>query len=155
MDGRIIYKIPLIFSFIVRYFFYDFLVCDYYVFKCFFFLEFTFFIFHPAAIQWTIDMIGNKYSWHWYLRAREIPRSVSKTANKIFHTCLHLRIKKTGHITDIISAVGPAIFLIINESTCEKSCLQFLILTWSGLGGEGGVSHSLKRLVLWKSIQKI
>ena len=33
---------------------------------------------------------------------------------------------------------------VVNASRNEKSCLQFLILTGSGAGGEGGVSHHLK-----------
>ena len=37
-----------------------------------------------------------------------------------------------------------AIFWVVNASSGEKSCLQFLIPTGSGAGGEGGVSHSLK-----------
>ena len=30
------------------------------------------------------------------------------------------------------------IFWVVNENSCEKSCLQFSIPTWSELGGGGG-----------------
>ena len=38
------------------------------------------------------------------------------------------------------------IFWFVNASTDEKSCLQFSIPTESGAGGEGGVSHALKKM---------
>ena len=67
---------------------------------------------------------------------------------KLFSQVLASTIKRkiAGHSTDIISALNRTIFLVVNASTCEKSCLQFLIPTWSGLGGEGGVTHSLNKL---------
>ena len=54
--------------------------------------------------------------------------------------------KKATRAAEMMSIERIAIFWIVNASSGEKSCLQFLILTWSGAGGEGGVSHSLKRV---------
>ena len=39
-----------------------------------------------------------------------------------------------------------AIFWVVNASSGEKSCLQFLMPTGSRAGGEGGVSHRLKAM---------
>ena len=36
------------------------------------------------------------------------------------------------------------LFWVVNASSGEKSCLQFSVPTGSGVGGEEGVSHSLK-----------
>ena len=41
----------------------------------------------------------------------------------------------------MMSVECVAIFWVVNG---EKSCLQFSIPTGSGVGGEGGVSHSLQ-----------
>ena len=46
----------------------------------------------------------------------------------------------------MMSVERVAIFWVVNASSGEKSCLQFLIPTGSGEGGEGGVSHSLKEV---------
>ena len=43
----------------------------------------------------------------------------------------------------MMSVECVAIFWVVYASSGEKSCLQFSILTGSGTGGEGGVSHSL------------
>ena len=40
-----------------------------------------------------------------------------------------------------------AIFWVVNETSGEKSCLQFSILTGSGAGEEGVISHSLKMVL--------
>ena len=52
--------------------------------------------------------------------------------------------KKATALAEMISVQCVAIFWVVNESSCEKSCLQFSIPTGSGEGGEGGVSHRLK-----------
>ena len=44
----------------------------------------------------------------------------------------------------MMSLLCAAIFWAVNASRNEKSCLQFLIPTEFGEGGEGGVSHRLK-----------
>ena len=46
----------------------------------------------------------------------------------------------------MMSVQCVAIFWVVNASSGEKSCLQFSISTGSGAGGEGGVSHSLKKV---------
>ena len=43
----------------------------------------------------------------------------------------------------MMSVECVAFFLVVNASSGEKSCLQFSILTGSGAGGEGGVSHRI------------
>ena len=43
----------------------------------------------------------------------------------------------------MMSVERVAIFWVVNAGSGEKSCLQFLIPTGSGAGGEGGISHSL------------
>ena len=45
----------------------------------------------------------------------------------------------------MMSVERVAIFWVVNATRNEKSCLQFSIPTGSGVGGEGGGSHSLKR----------
>ena len=75
--------------------------------------------------------------FHIVLRAYEIPRSVSKTVNNFFHYGLHLLPKKITHTAEIMSVLCVAIFWVINASSGEKSCSQFLILTESGVGGKG------------------
>ena len=45
----------------------------------------------------------------------------------------------------MMSVLSVAIFWVVNASSGEKSCLQFSIPTESGAGGEGGVSHRLKK----------
>ena len=52
--------------------------------------------------------------------------------------------KKATRAAEMMSVERVAIFWVVNANSGEKSCLQFLILTGSGAGGEGGVSHSLK-----------
>ena len=47
--------------------------------------------------------------------------------------------KKATHTAEMMSVLCVAIFWVLNASSGEKSCLQFLIPTGSGLGGEGGV----------------
>ena len=42
----------------------------------------------------------------------------------------------------MMSVERVAVFWVVNASSGEKSCLQFLIPTGSEAGGEGGVSHS-------------
>ena len=59
--------------------------------------------------------------------------------------------KKATHIAEVMPVLCVAIFLVVNASSGEKSCLQFSIPTGSGVGGEGGVSHSLK--VRWNTDQ--
>ena len=44
----------------------------------------------------------------------------------------------------MMSVSCVAIFWVVNASSGEKSCLQFLIPTGSGAGGERDVSHRLK-----------
>ena len=44
----------------------------------------------------------------------------------------------------MISGVCLAIIFVVNASSCERSCLQFLISTWSGLGGKRVVLHILE-----------
>ena len=75
-------------------------------------------------------------SFHITLRACEIPRSVSKTVNNFFYYGLHLRPKKATHTAEIMSVLCVAIFWVVNASSGEKSCLQFLIPTEFGAGGE-------------------
>ena len=43
----------------------------------------------------------------------------------------------------MMSVLGVDIFWVVNASSFEKSCLQLLIPTGSGVRGEGGVSHRL------------
>ena len=50
----------------------------------------------------------------------------------------------------MMSVERVAIFWVVNASGGEKSCLQFSIPTGSGAGGEGGVSHSLKRRLIYR-----
>ena len=80
------------------------------------------------------------------LRACEIPWLVSKTVNNFFHYGLHLRPKKTTPAVEMMSVERVAIFWVVNASSGEKSCLQFLIPTGSTAGRERGVSHSLKSM---------
>ena len=51
----------------------------------------------------------------------------------------------------MMSVERVTIFWVVNASSGEKSCLQFSIPTGSGAGGEGGVSHSLKVLIVRSS----
>ena len=53
--------------------------------------------------------------------------------------------KKATHAAEMMSVECIAIFWVVNASSGEKSCFQFSIPTGSGAGGEGGVSHSLKK----------
>ena len=51
--------------------------------------------------------------------------------------------KKATRAAEMMSVERVAIFWVLNASSGEKSCLQFLIPTGSRAGGEGGVSHTL------------
>ena len=59
--------------------------------------------------------------------------------------CLYDK-KKATHTAEMMSILCVAIFWVVNACSGEKSCLQFLILTRSEAGGEGGVSHRLKMM---------
>ena len=52
----------------------------------------------------------------------------------------------------MMSVLCVAIFWVMNGSRNEKSCLQFLIPTESGAGGEGGVSHHLKARLITNGV---
>ena len=83
------------------------------------------------------------------LRACEIPQSVSKTVSNFFQDGLYLDRKKAARTAETMSVLYVAIFWFVNATSCKKSCLQFSIPTWSGLGrgrGGGGVLHRLKTM---------
>ena len=52
---------------------------------------------------------------------------------------------KATRAAEMMSVECVAIFWVVDASSGEKSCLQFSIPNGSRAGGEGGVSHSLKR----------
>ena len=67
--------------------------------------------------------------------------------NNFFHYGLRLRLKKKAtRAAEMMSVKCVDIFWVVYASSGEKSCLQFLIPTGSGAGGEGGVPHSLKAM---------
>ena len=71
-----------------------------------------------------------------------------KNCKQLFSLRLALTTqKKATHTAEMMSVLCVAIFWVVNASSSEQSCLQFSIPTGSGAGGEGGVSHRLKRNV--------
>ena len=80
------------------------------------------------------------------------PRIQTQNTKGFCSPCLqgavYSNLAKVTYTAEMMSVPCVAIFWVVNTSSDEKSCLQFLIPTESGAGGEGGVSHALNHLPL-------
>ena len=83
------------------------------------------------------------------LKIWKIPGQLSKFLTQNFmvkYNCMYPWPNATS-TAKMISVLYVAIFLVVNASNCEKSCLQFLIPTWSRLGGKEGVDIVSKKFL--------